>query len=253
MLTAKQCPYTGPYSREGNGKHSGPTALALKRAMKRADLGFEAVKFSEMDYEFNLRLEDALDNMDAGSDGYGEGRWVKVRALKTKDGKAALDAVALKLINDEWQAMQPHVPALGPVYRGGISILQHDLTHSTDGIPLYPAYDDAFVLGRQIIAPENIYVTRASSSVPGDAFYATGDSGIKYWFGHLYYAPSVGRRFKKGEVFGKVGPNHIGSPHCHVGINVEQLWGRGTQLLHHTDYTHGAPLVGAQLKAHELL
>lgn len=156
---------------------------------------------------------------------------------------------AMKLINEVRADLAPSpVPALGPVWRGGKSVLAHDLTHATSGIPLYPAFDDAFVQGREIIAPEDLRVTRDSSANPGDAFYATGASRIRWWFGHLRAAPTVGTRFRKGDTVGRVAPNSIGGgPHVHVGINVELLLGAGKQLEHHTDYTHGAPTVGVQL------
>ena len=38
-----------------------------------------------------------------------------------------------------------------------------------------------------------------------------------------------------------------GGPHVHVAVNVEKLWGSGKELKHHTNYTHGAPLIGDQL------
>jgi hypothetical protein len=142
----------------------------------------------------------------------------------------------------------PKVPNLGPVWRGGKSVLLHDLTHATGGIPLYPAFDDAFVAGRAIIAPEALVVTKQSSSRPGDAFYAKGASGIRYWFGHLVSAPATGRRFRKGETVGIVLNHSIGGgPHVHVGINVEDLLGAGRQLEHRTNYTHGAVPIGKQL------
>lgn len=141
------------------------------------------------------------------------------------------------------------VPLLGPIWAGGKSVLLQDLTHETAGVPLYPAFDDAFVEGREIIAPENMTVSRASSSTPGLAFYAVGESHIKYWFGHLDRTHPPGKSFKKGAVIGRVCRNKVGGgPHCHCGLNVEELLGRGKQLIHHTNYTHGAPLVGVQLK-----
>ena len=147
--------------------------------------------------------------------------------------------------------LQPSpVPYIGSVFRGGKAILEHDLTHATSGIPLYPAFDDAFREGLEIIAPETLVVTKGSSSRPGDAFYATGQSKMRYWFGHLAVAPAVGKKFLRGQVMGKVGPNNIGGgPHVHVGLNVELMLGEGRQLLHHKDYTHGAPKVGTQLQA----
>lgn len=157
---------------------------------------------------------------------------------------------AMKLINEVQRDLTPSpVPNLGPVWRGGKSVLNHDLTHPTSGIPLYPAFDDAFVQGRVIIAPEAITVTRDSSANPGDAFYATGQSKIRWWFGHLRAAPKVGTKFVKGEQVGTVAPNSVGGgPHVHVGVNVELLLGAGRELVHHTNYTHGAPTVGSQLE-----
>jgi hypothetical protein len=163
-----------------------------------------------------------------------------------------------------WKALMPHltaaakamlpqkpvVPALGPVCKGGKSVLEHDCTHATGGIPLYPAFDDAFAQGVSIIAPEALTVTRQSTSRPGKAFYATGKSGIRWWFGHLEVAPPVGKVFAKGTVVGRTCVNTIGGgPHVHVGVNVEALWGKGQELIHKMTYQHGAPTIGAQLAA----
>jgi hypothetical protein len=251
-ISITQCPYTGPYSVEGNGKHKGNTALALKRFVARLGLRpWEPEKWDEM---FNLALEDDLDQWDPGKNGYGEGRWTKARGTRIPTGKPgagqwALDSVCLQLIREEANGEKPW-KNVGPVYNGGATVLQHDCTHATSSIPLYPAFDDAFRAGTVIIAPENIEVTRASSSRPGDACYADGDSGLRYWFGHLVVAPPVGRKLKKGQSIGRVVQTNVGGgPHCHVGVNVEKLWGSGKQLKHHTNYTHGAPLIGDQLAA----
>ena len=145
----------------------------------------------------------------------------------------------------------PKVPALGPIWKGGKSILLHDLTHLTAGIPLYPAFDDAYVQGREITAPEALTIIAPYTSArPGMAFYAKGKSLLRYWFGHLDRNHPLGKQFVKGQLIGRVAPNSIGGgPHAHCGINVELLLGSGKQLAHHTDYTHGAPTVGAQLAA----
>lgn len=142
------------------------------------------------------------------------------------------------------------VPPLGPLWAGGKSVLLHDLTHRTAGIPLYPAFDDAFNQGRVIIAPEAMTVIEPlTDSSPGLAFYCRGRSKLRYWFGHLDRRHPIGTVFSKGEAIGKVAANMIGGgPHVHCGINIELLVGEGKQLLHHTDYTHGAPLVGVQLR-----
>lgn len=142
------------------------------------------------------------------------------------------------------------IPQLGSVWMGGISILRHDLTHETARIDFYPAFDDAYVQGRVIIAPENIEVIAPPTSAnPGEAFYAKGRSKIRYWFGHLDRSHAIGATFRKGDAIGRVAANHVGGgPHAHVGLNIELLVGAGKQLLHHTNYTHGAPSVGAQLR-----
>lgn len=150
------------------------------------------------------------------------------------------------------------VPALGPAWRDvrAKSILKHDLTHGTSGLPknskgvsLWPALDDAFDVGEVILACEDMVVYRESSSNPGEAFYAKGKSKIRYWYAHLDRNHRVGTIFRKGEAVGKTCPNNIGGgPHAHVAVNVEHLLGIGIYLKHHTDYTHGAPLIGVQLK-----
>lgn len=255
-LTVKQVPYTGPYSVAGYGKHRGNTPLALKRFAGRLELiPWEPDKWDE---QFNTKLEAALDEWDKGKDGYAEGRWALLRKTRIPAGmqhagEYALDGVGQQLIQVEHAATVIMVPALGPLFNGGASILIHDLTHPTAGIPLYPAFDDAFAQGTGIIAPERMTVIDASSSNPGHAFFCQGASKIRYWFGHLDRDQPVGRVFLKGDLIGKVGVNHVSVPHCHCGINVELLWGAGKQLAHHTDYTHGAPLVGDQLRVHALV
>jgi hypothetical protein len=253
-LTAKQAPYTGPYSVEGYGKHKGKTALALKRAMSRIGLlDWEPDKWDEA---FNKKLEAALDQWDKGKDGYAEGRWLKLRKTNVPAGlphagEPALDVAAQQLIQAEAVATVIVVPSLGPIYNGGASILIHDLTHETDGVDFYPAFDDAFARGTGIIAPERLTVFQSSSSNPGHAFYCLGVSQLRYWFGHLDRDQPIGRVFQRGDLLGKVAANSVGGgPHCHCGVNVELLWGIGKQLAHRDSYTHGAPLIGDQLRAH---
>ena len=107
-----------------------------------------------------------------------------------------------------------------------------------------------FAQGKTIIAPEDLEITKASSSSPGDACYALGKSGLQYWFGHLVLAPEVGKKIAKGGTVGKVCANSLGGgPHVHVAVNVEGLWGAGAQMTHKTTYSHGAPLIGDQLAA----
>lgn len=142
------------------------------------------------------------------------------------------------------------VPDLGPIYRGSyaVSVMQHSLTHRTSSIPFYPAFDDGWIAGRDVLAPEDLEVIEQSGSAGGDAFYARGKSTIKYWFGHLAFAPPTGKDFVKGEKMGDIAwlPVSLGSSHVHCGIDARPLIGH--ELIHRTDYRPGAPTVGVQLR-----
>jgi hypothetical protein len=165
-------------------------------------------------------------------------------------GEMAMDATAAQLVDQAYDRFRPPSAGidLGPMESGGKGVRAQDLTHATSGIPLYPAFDDVWYTGRDVLAPEALAVTRTGGASHGVAFYADGDSGLRWWFGHLNVAPAVGRRFARGAVIGSVAYD-ARAPHVHVGINVERLWGGGKQMTHRSDYTHGAPLVGAQLDA----
>lgn len=148
---------------------------------------------------------------------------------------------------------EPSVPALGPIFPGGPSILTYDLTHITSGMSdPYPAFDGPFGAGKRMLAPERLTVTRQSSArrrdgTPnGKAFYATGDSTIRYWVAHIDSRdlPDVGDVFAKGQVVARVSANHE-VPHGHWGVDARALIGR--MLEHRTDYQHGSPTIGAQL------
>lgn len=170
---------------------------------------------------------------------------------------------------DEYRRMQyrafippkpkPAVPDLGPIYSGGKSVLLHQLTHNTDGWPNpsypwpLPAFDDGWVAGRTVIAPEDLIIISQSGSAGGDAVFARGASKLEYWIGHMAFAPPTGRVYHKGEKVGSIGaiPWSQGGPHVHLGINAIPLIGKS--LLYGAngngpDYTYGAPSVGAQLK-----
>lgn len=154
---------------------------------------------------------------------------------------------------------RPPVPALGPLTAGGLALSLMAPTHKTDGATWpagqpYIAVDSGFGAGgRPVLAVEALRVTRDSSAQGGDAFYATGASGIRYWYGHLDRAPAVGARFRKGQTVGRIkfGPGQPpGGPHAHIGLDVTPLGmpplrygatGRGPQ------YTFGSPTIGAQL------
>lgn len=173
----------------------------------------------------------------------------RMLALLNKDFAAGRDRYSDWLIK-KYAALHParQVPALGPIYRGGRSLLLQDLTHETSGIDGYPAFDDGWRAGLAVIAPERLTVTQQSGSQGGDAFYARGDSTIEYWVGHLTRSPATGTVFAKGATMSQIAaiPPSQGGPHVHTGINAKPL--TGFELLHHDNYTHGAPTVGEQLR-----
>jgi len=258
-IAKSEFPYTGPYSKDGDGKHKGNTALAMKRAMSR--LGFLKWEPDVWDNAWNQKLEDACDKWDpGGKNGYGTGRYDKIRAATipksvdaAKAGQQALDQTCINQVQTEYASMQGQkVPDLGPMEKGGASLLDFALSHTTSGISLYPATDTVWTPGCTIIAPEKIEITKASSSSPGDACYAEGvNSGIRYWFGHMVSAPAVGKIIGKGATVGKVGQFSGYTPHLHLGVNVEQLWGAGKQLKHGTNYSvSGIPTIRKQFQDH---
>lgn len=148
----------------------------------------------------------------------------------------------------------PKVPQLGPVAEDGLSLLLLAPTHDTDGLfartgSKYPAVDTEFgQIGRWAVAPEPLTITDQSSSQGGDAFYALGASGLKYWFGHLDRSPATGTKFRKGQRLGRIAST--ARPHLHVGIDARPLIGRDLKYGANgngPDYTWGSPTIGAQL------
>lgn len=139
---------------------------------------------------------------------------------------------------------------LGPIIAGDKSILDHDLTHATSGLALYPAFDTGWREGDTVIAPELVTVTRHSGGPDaGWSLYATGASGLRYYITHLRFdRVGAGLQRAKGARLGTVG-NFPGArvPHAHVGVNAEALLGAGRQLRHNTNYTHGQPTIGSQI------
>ena len=183
---------------------------------------------------------------------YGEATHEKLRNTHRKGEPTewAFDQIAINLMAEAAAPdapKRPAIPPLGPLSAGGKSLLDQDCTHATAGLPYYPAFDEVWGPGRTVIAPEPLTVTRTGSSNPGHAFYADGISGIRYWFGHLTGSPAVGTKFRKGQKIGTTYAFH--AAHCHCGVNVERLWGARRELVHRSNYTHGAPRIGVQLAA----
>lgn len=156
---------------------------------------------------------------------------------------------------------QPQVPMLGPVYPGGPSLLKVSLTHKTSGLDFYPAVDTAWTAGQKVIAPEDGKVTRHSGGESGGySVYIEGRSGLRYYFTHLNPQRRPLGPVRKGDFVGTVGsPRRFPAQriaHAHVGVNIEQLVGKGRQLKYGTtgrgpDYTGPpgppSPPVGEQL------
>jgi hypothetical protein len=140
---------------------------------------------------------------------------------------------------------KPKVPWLGPIVAGGLEVSRHKLTHVTDGIPGYPAFDDGWIPGRRVVAPEPLEITEQSGAQGGDAFYAVGESGMRYWIGHVVDAPSTGRKFGRAATVATIAnlPSYQGGPHVHLGLNALAL---GVEL-QATGYGSG-PSVDDQLR-----
>jgi hypothetical protein len=250
----------------------GPDVIAYKRTVARAGRW----PWQEFDDEFSNNFSHGRSGNVSQSGIAGVQRqqnidptgWVGEKTFNTlrsircpegaHEGEMAMDAYSVSLINQAWDLFQGNEPDPGPdpsnkIDLGSIgegpSVRTYDLTHATGGLPYYPAFDAVWYQGKNVLAPEALECTRTGTASHGYAFYADGDSGLRWWFGHLETSPPVGRRFDRGAVIGRVAYSPDNSPHVHVGINVERLWGSGQQMTHHTNYTHGAPLIGTQLDA----
>jgi len=227
--------------------------VAVKRAVSRA--GFFPWQDFDDSYNENFAMKGVKpfqqQNGLSATGNYGKDTHEKLRNTRRKGEPTdwAFDQVAINLMKEAAGAAKPPplLPPLGPLSVGGKTLLDQDCTHATAGLPFYPAFDEVWGPGRTVIAPEPLTVTRTGSSTPGHAFYADGLSGIRYWFGHLTASPSVGTKFKKGQKIGTTFAFH--AAHCHCGVNVEKLWGARRELVHRTNYTHGAPRIGTQLAA----
>ena len=241
-----------PPSHEKGPVADGVDVVAVKRAISRA--GFFPWQDFDDSYNENFAMKGVKPfqqaNKLSATGNYGEKTHEKLRNTHRKGEPTdwAFDQISINLMKEAAGGPKPPIlPPLGPLSPGGISLLDQDCTHATSGIDYYPAFDEVWGAGRTVIAPEPLIVTRVGGSNPGKAFYADGVSGIRYWFGHLTASPAIGTKFAKGQKIGTTFSFH--APHCHCGVNVEKLWGTRKQLVHHTNYTHGAPKIGIQLTA----
>lgn len=168
-----------------------------------------------------------------------------------------IDKTLNALEADFLKEMRPKWVHIGPVVRGGPSLLDMSLTHKTSGISLYPAIDLAWGAGVPIYAPELVTVHfKDTSANPGEAVYLVGRSGMKYWLGHIDRDYPLGTKLAKGAIIGKTVPQ-TRAPHGHMGVNAEAFLGKGKQLLYGAtgkgpDYTVGAPTIRNQLLSLEI-
>lgn len=143
---------------------------------------------------------------------------------------------------------------IGPVVKGGPSLLDEAPTHKTAGIPLYVAFDDAWGAGVTVIAPEFVTVHyKDTSANPGEALYLKGRSGMKYWVGHIDRDYALGTAFSKGAFIAKT-VDQASTDHGHFGVNGEAFLGAGKQFKYGAtgngpDYTLGSPTYRKQLLA----
>lgn len=271
----QQAPFIEPYALAGNNKNfksKGNTAIAVKRALSHLGLMPWQEKF---DAHWNAKVNDAsaawkrkrgLIPADSNDGSWGKKAHDVMRsAWYMKDGKQlpAFDGGSQKLLKEEKAGQAPppdKVPNVGPVCPGGLSVLDHDLTHASSGLPknargisLWPAFDDAFSAeprgGITIIAYDDLTVVKQDTSAnPGEAIYVEGLQKLDAWIGHIDRDYPLGTKFKKGQFVAKTVDTTVGGgPHGHVAVNVERLLGIGVTLEHHTNYTHGATPIGEQL------
>lgn len=174
--------------------------------------------------------------------------------------RAARWAEAMDLIDAVEEDLRPMpVPGLGPVVAGGKSVLLESPTHNTDGLfgnprcpdpsSHWPAFDFGWVAGKEVLAVEAMQVIQQSSAMGADAFYARGESGLLYWYGHIVKAPPTGHVLRQGARVSTIAAIP-GADHGHLGIDArvlvgrDLLWGRRGNG---PDYTYGAPSIGVQL------
>lgn len=164
-----------------------------------------------------------------------------------RTGKGSEWEAAYSKINRVIADLTPTLPALGPLYAGAKNTLDWDFTHMTSGLG-WPAFDVALSgdpgPSMAILAPEFMTVdTKDSSASPGEAFYATGRSGIRYWFAHLKNDWPLGTKLSKGVVVGHTLPTSIGGgTHLHLAIDLRPVTGRHARYGRDGDgpnYTHG--------------
>jgi hypothetical protein len=92
-----------------------------------------------------------------------------------------------------------------------------DGTHVTDGLGWGTNTARDFILpaGTPLKVPESGKVIKWGSAQGGQSLWFQGDSGRRYWFGHVDNRVPVGRRLKKGQRYANVSADHD-TPHLHA-------------------------------------
>ena len=221
----------------------------VKRTLRRYETGFFPEPPGGFDQVYNAKTQQAVRDFQLAKGIKPATGWFGQRTLDAMWPHA--DAYS-KWVYRTWSPPKPPplVPWLGPHVAGGVPVSDMRLTHWTDGIPGYPAIDDGWIVGRHVIACENMVVTEQSGAQGGDAYFTRGDSGIMHWHGHVLYSPATGKRFLRGQTMTVIAniPSYQGGPHLHHGLNARAI---GVEL-RATGYG-GGPTVNDQLKLGLLL
>lgn len=175
ILTEAQFPYTGPYglAKGPIPKSKGNTPIALKRAMSRLGL----LEWTDFDKHYNRPLEEAMDKWDAGKDGYGPGRWAKIRAAIVPkglphEGEFALDKYARTIVQDEAGLVSDSSDM--ELFQTRLSEFCHIAEHHAGNW----RYDQDRPF-RVDVSPDRPVKSDCSGSVVQAAFWASKMSGVK--------------------------------------------------------------------------
>lgn len=99
--------------------------------------------------------------------------------------------------------------------------LQWSGTHVTDGLGwgTDTAHDFILPAGTRLNAPEGgkVVYFHPTGAQGGGSMLFQGDSGKKYWFGHIADGVPAGRRLRAGQRFAVVSADHA-TPHLHADV-----------------------------------
>jgi len=132
------------------------------------------------------------------------------------------------------------IPNWGAIVPGGASLLDHDMTHLTDGLK-WPAVDAGWETGKPVLAHADCEVyDNTSSSQGGNAFYIIDEYDCKHWVAHITKVPKLNKSFSKGDEMTNISSDHD-RPHVHWATDTTALikkqllygkTGKGPQYTH---------------------